>query len=180
MFKKINFLVQSTMLHSRCFARHKRTACYFRILKDICMAKNKNFNFSDMRLNQSGLRMVLGELEFMVMSYLWNKKDITVREVLKTLSADREIAYTTIMTTMDRLWKKGLLERKKEGKTFLYTPAQTKDRILQSMIKKVFDSILPDVTDSSISYFINSLEKINPNMLDELENLLKKRQGKED
>ncbi len=144
------------------------------------MAKEKKFSFSDMRLDRSGLKMVLGELEFIIMDYLWDKKNVAVRDVLRELSANREIAYTTIMTTMDRLWKKGLLERNNEGKTFLYTPAQSKENIIQSMIKKVFDSILPDVTDSSMSYFINSLEKINPDMLDELDELLKNRQEKKE
>ncbi len=144
------------------------------------MAKENKFSFSDMRLDRPGLKMVLGELEFMVMDYLWDKKNVSVRDVLRELSADREIAYTTIMTTMDRLWKKGLLDRNKEGKTFLYTPAQSREGILQSMVKKVIDSILPDITDSSMSYFINSLEKTNPEVLVELEKLLEKRQGKKD
>ena len=68
-----------------------------------------------------------GELEATVMDLLWSKSNpTTVRDVQDALKAERPLAYTTLMTVMDRLHSKGWLTRTKEGRAFLYQPAATK------------------------------------------------------
>jgi len=62
----------------------------------------------------------LGPLEAEVMEVLWAAGESSVRDVVEQL--DRKLAYTTIMTTLDRLFKKGLLDRQKSERAFLYTP----------------------------------------------------------
>ena len=62
----------------------------------------------------------LGHLEAKVMEILWAHGEGNVREVIERLT--RPLAYTTIMTTLDRLYKKGLLERRKEERAFIYVP----------------------------------------------------------
>src|SRR5271165_3623266 len=61
----------------------------------------------------------LGPLEAEVMEVLWAAGESSVRDVVEQL--DRKLAYTTIMTTLDRLFKKGLLDRQKSERAFLYT-----------------------------------------------------------
>ena len=63
--------------------------------------------------------MLLGPLEVEVMQVLWTAGDLSVRDVVEKL--DRKLAYTTVMTTLDRLFKKGLLDRQKSERAFLYT-----------------------------------------------------------
>ena len=64
-----------------------------------------------------------GELEAVVMDTLWNAAaPRSVREVLTELQTSRDIAYTTVMTVMERLYRKGLLTRVEDGKAFLYQP----------------------------------------------------------
>jgi predicted transcriptional regulator len=68
--------------------------------------------------NHSG-QMLLGPLEIQVMEVLWAAGEMSVRDVVEKL--DRKLAYTTVMTTLDRLFKKGMLDRQKSERAFLYT-----------------------------------------------------------
>lgn len=65
-------------------------------------------------------QLALGHLETSVMEILWSKGKSSVRDVVEGLS--RPLAYTTVMTTLDRLFKKGLLGRQKSDRAFLYSP----------------------------------------------------------
>ncbi|MEI9971087.1 MAG: BlaI/MecI/CopY family transcriptional regulator [Ignavibacteriota bacterium] len=67
---------------------------------------------------------VLGPLEIAVMEILWERGESNVHDVIDRLG--RPLAYTTIMTTMDRLYKKGLLSRRKSERAFLYSTRQTR------------------------------------------------------
>ena len=63
-----------------------------------------------------------GDLEGPIMDRVWARAAaVTVRELFDELSAERPIAYTTVMSTMDNLHRKGWLDRVKEGKAYLYT-----------------------------------------------------------
>ena len=67
----------------------------------------------------------LGPLELSVMEVVWQIGSCSVRDVVQNL--DRDLAYTTVMTTMDRLFKKGLLDRSKCDRAFLYSAHVSKD-----------------------------------------------------
>jgi len=73
--------------------------------------------------NRSAHRGPLGRLENEVMEVLWSRGDSRVQDVVETLN--RRLAYTTVMTTLDRLFKKGLLGRRKEDRAFVYSPRFT-------------------------------------------------------
>jgi predicted transcriptional regulator len=64
--------------------------------------------------------LTLGSLEFELMEILWSRGESSVRDVVHKLS--RPLAYTTVMTTLDRLFKKGLLDRHKSDRAFVYSP----------------------------------------------------------
>jgi hypothetical protein len=77
---------------------------------------------------KKGLRKILGDLEADVMEAIWARGEATVHDVHERLAgADRELAYTTVMTVMSRLAEKGLLERRKDGAAYLYMPAASKE-----------------------------------------------------
>ncbi len=65
--------------------------------------------------------LALGTLEFELMEILWSNGESSVRDVVSKLS--RPLAYTTVMTTLDRLFKKGLLDRHKSDRAFVYSPS---------------------------------------------------------
>ncbi|MCM2389828.1 BlaI/MecI/CopY family transcriptional regulator [Streptomyces albipurpureus] len=69
----------------------------------------------------------LGELEDAVMTRVWRwNRPVTVREVLGDLQRERSIAYTTVMTVMDKVHQKGWLRRELDGRAFRYSPVGTR------------------------------------------------------
>jgi predicted transcriptional regulator len=83
------------------------------------MAFNLRFRFSPMK---DGLVKVLGPLETEIMQILWKEGASTVKKVHRKLAQQRDIAYTTVMTTMSRLADKGMLQRERDGLAYVYTP----------------------------------------------------------
>lgn len=83
-----------------------------------------------------------GQLEAVVMDRLWDHGEpMTVRQVLELLQRDREIAYTTVMTVMERLYRKQLLTREEHGRAFLYQPASSRaDYTAHVMAQALSDS----------------------------------------
>ncbi|QBS38908.1 CopY family transcriptional regulator [Nocardia sp. CS682] len=70
-----------------------------------------------------------GDLEAVIMDRIWDRdaEDTTVREIFDELSAQRDIAYTTVMSTMDNLHRKGWLARERAGKAYRYWPTLTRE-----------------------------------------------------
>lgn len=84
----------------------------------------------------------LGDLEAVIMDLMWRRGEpATVRQVLERLSAARPLAYTTVMTVMDNLHRKGFLRRAKEGRAWLYEPAMTREehtaRLMHNALSEV-------------------------------------------
>jgi predicted transcriptional regulator len=86
------------------------------------------FNFWKTRLTKSANPALpsLGHLEEGVMEVLWTNGDSNVRDVVDRL--ERPLAYTTIMTTLDRLFKKGLLDRRREARAFIYSARVSREQ----------------------------------------------------
>lgn len=84
---------------------------------------------------------VLGELEQAVMDILWRRgQPLPVRDVQGLLAEDRELAYTTVMTVLDRLSKKGVVRRELEGRAWLYRPATTRADLFAEEIVTLLNS----------------------------------------
>ena len=80
----------------------------------------------------------LGQLEAAVMDRLWAwDRPALVREVLEDLQLERTIAYTTVMTVMENLHKKGLLTRERDGRAYRYAPEQTREEHTAAMLEEV-------------------------------------------
>ncbi len=144
------------------------------------MVLSNKMGFVDFNLRKEGLKKVLGELEAAVLERIWGRENVAVRDVFNELQQERDIAYTTVMTTMDRLWRKGLLSRIRDKNAYLYSPVYSKKRLIQNCINQVLDSILPDITEPSLAHFISNLEKLNPALISELKKLLSKKDKGDD
>ena len=78
------------------------------------------------------------------MDRLWSSDhEVTVRELFEELTAEREIAYTTVMSTMDNLYRKGWLERRRVGKAYSYWPTMTRDSSLSRVSTLGVAKMLP-------------------------------------
>jgi predicted transcriptional regulator len=82
----------------------------------------------------------LGNLERNVMELVWSAAEpVTVREVHETLARDRDIAYTTVMTVLDRLAKKSVVRRVRDGRAYRYEAAAGKDQLIASLMREALD-----------------------------------------
>src|SRR5215210_4897976 len=97
------------------------------------------FVFWGFKSSREILEKSLGTLERDVMAICWQRAAISVREVCARL--ETPVAYTTVMTTMDRLFKKGLLSRQKAGRAFLYSPTATHDEIRGAVASELVNSL---------------------------------------
>jgi predicted transcriptional regulator len=99
-----------------------------------------------------------GELEAVVMDRIWHRDGTTtVREIFDELCAEREIAYTTVMSTMDNLHTKGWLARERDGKAYRYWPTLTREQHSAQLMRDALDG--GGSSDLVLTHF---LEKISP------------------
>lgn len=84
-----------------------------------------------------GLAVFLGPTEEQLMSILWERGTLSAKTVAVLLGNDNHRAYTTLTTVLDKLTKKNLLTRKKDGRHFVYTPTSTRGDFLAERVKLV-------------------------------------------
>jgi predicted transcriptional regulator len=115
-----------------------------------------------------GTAHVLGELESAVMETLWVQSHQTVNEVEERLRNKREIAHTTVLTTLDRMHRKGYLTREKQAKAFVYAPRYTRDEFERMLAQEVLGALIGHFTEPALSTFVD-LVSDEPGALDQLE-----------
>ncbi len=145
----------------------------------LAMAKEKAPHLSVFRPEQPGLEKMLGTLEAQVMQVMWDSpRAQTVQEVRDDLAVrGKEAAYTTIMTTLSRLYSKGLLERETQGKAYFYRPRVSRGELTDSVTRQVMSGLVGSFAEPAIAYFVEALEEQSPEKLDALAELLEKKRA---
>ncbi len=87
----------------------------------------------------------LGSLERQTMDEMWKQKEASVRQI--EIAFGERVAYTTVMTTLDRLYKKGFLKRRKQGRAFLYSPKFTPEELEYNLAEDVIGTLLDIATE---------------------------------
>lgn len=109
-----------------------------------------------------------GDLEAVVMQHLWTADHaLTVRDVLERLDRQPPLAYTTVLTVMDNLYRKGFLTREREGRAFRYRP--TKDRAQHAA--ELMHELLSDSGDASVT-LLRFLDHMSPAEVERLKRAL--------
>jgi len=118
----------------------------------------------------------LGPLERRVLDALWARNDaVCVRDLHPMFSP---IAYTTLMTTLDRLYRKGILDRVKRGRAFFYTPRMNRADLESALAADALRQALTrDVSSLRplLSFFVNAIGERDHRLLEELESLVRAR-----
>jgi len=112
----------------------------------------------------------LGHLETTVMEILWTRGESNVHDVIERLG--RPLAYTTVMTTLDRLYKKGLLDRRKSERAFAYSPSLSRQEWQQKLAGDFVAEFLSAPRASGellISSLVDAVGRHDEALLDELE-----------
>jgi predicted transcriptional regulator len=100
--------------------------------------------------------MALGDLEREIMTRLWAAGEpLTVRQVHEALSRERDLAYTTVMTVLDRLAKKGLVRQQKADRAYRYSATRTREEMTAAVMLDAL-SATPD-QDAALAYFLGQL-----------------------
>jgi predicted transcriptional regulator len=118
----------------------------------------------------------LGALERDVMERVWLNEEVSVRELQRAL--DDSLAYTTVMTTLDRLYRKGLLERRKSGRAFLYRARFTREEFERGLAGDVFEGLLERAAGQAeplLACIVETVGERDRELLDELERLVKQK-----
>jgi predicted transcriptional regulator len=123
--------------------------------------------FTDTSLNSSQGR--LGHLEAEVLETLWRHGECSVRDVQERLG--RRLAYTTVMTTLDRLYKKGRLERSKSNRSFRYAPMLSRVSWGEERAATAMANLLGVLSsgDALISCLVEVVAKIDVSLLEQME-----------
>lgn len=131
-------------------------------------------DLSVFKLDKSGLEQALGTLEAQVMEAIWEASEpVAVEDVRVRLEEQgKESAYTTIMTTMSRLFDKGLLQREQRGRAYFYWPALSRSELDRSVTRRVIDGLLASFTEPAISYFVEAVRDGHPEQLDQLAQII--------
>jgi predicted transcriptional regulator len=119
-----------------------------------------------------GVGSVLGELEAVVMEALWAEPGQTVSDVEQRLLRRRRIAHTTVLTTLDRLHRKGHLAREKSGKAFVYSPRLSRSEFERAMAEEVLGALLGQFGAPALSAFVDLVGN-DPAILDSLEAVIR-------
>ncbi|SNT53545.1 Penicillinase repressor [Bacillus sp. OK838] len=81
-------------------------------------------NIKNFKYDEVGLNRFFGPLEANIMEYLWDKNEQSIKAVQQSLELDKPINFNTVMTVMNRLVEKGILEKRSEGRLSLFRPVQ--------------------------------------------------------
>jgi predicted transcriptional regulator len=117
----------------------------------------------------------LGPLEQRLLEALWSRGTATVRELLR--DGHEDLAYTTLMTTLDRLFKKNLLTRSTEGRAFRYSPRFSREQLRQEVAGSAFRQLLDASPETALplSYLVEILTERDAQLLDDLQKLVETR-----
>ena len=121
------------------------------------------------------LSEVLGPLEDEIMQVVWDRGEVTVRDVHEALRARRPIAYTTVMTTLGRLSDKGLLKRTEDQPAHRYSPLITLDQYARSTVKSVVDWLIGHFPDPAVAYLIDRVENEDEDVIERLREVIDQR-----
>jgi predicted transcriptional regulator len=106
-------------------------------------------------------------LELQCLKVLWARGEGTVADVQRVLEPRRKLAYTTVMTLLDRLLRKGAVTRRKAGRAFIYTPAVQRETLRAIAVRDLLDNFF-DGSDSALMKYLETRGGPMPTMVDVL------------
>lgn len=132
--------------------------------------------FRSLNLSGHGVSRILGPLETEVMEICWGSADVSAREVLDVLNARRRrrrakagepLAMTTVVTTLDRLYRKGMLVRRGSRGDYRYAADMSREELERRIVQRVIQELVEDFREPALSFLAEHLDMDE----DELERL---------
>jgi predicted transcriptional regulator len=132
-----------------------------------------------MSRRSASIETLLGPLEQDVMDVVWRLRDVTVRDVHADLASTREIAYTTVMTTMSRLARKGMLLRDTADLAHRYRPVVSRDQYARGAVGDVLTWLLERYPEPAVAYLADVVDELDDVTLDQLRDAVARRRAQE-
>ena len=138
--------------------------------------KAPKFTLLGFRRPREVFGLALGKLEMAVMDEVWARGRVSASDIYRAFG--ERTAYTTWMTTLDRLYKKGLLAREKEGRAYLYSPRVTREEFERGVAEDVLGGLLDRTADGAeplLACIVEAVSERDRALLDELQRLVEEK-----
>ncbi|WP_141502908.1 BlaI/MecI/CopY family transcriptional regulator [Paenibacillus luteus] len=124
----------------------------------------KNFKYGEVGLNR-----FFGSLEAKIMDILWEVDELSIKEVQFRLEKDKPINFNTVMTVMNRLLDKGVLQKRLKGRLSLFRPVESKETFIEQQSKLLTENLLDEFGGVVINHMIDALKDVDQSLLEKLE-----------
>ncbi|GKV66513.1 MULTISPECIES: BlaI/MecI/CopY family transcriptional regulator [Sporosarcina] len=121
------------------------------------------------KINENGLNRFFGPLEAKIIDVLWEGEEKTIKDVQQALEREKITNFNTVMTVMNRLVDKGILQKRAEGRSSVYKPVQTRAEFLNTQSKDMTHELIDEFGDVVISHMLNALEEADDELVAKLE-----------
>ena len=121
--------------------------------------------------------MQFGDLEKLVLKYLWQTSEADVKQVHRVVSQTRQSSLNTVQSALERLFKKGVLSRRKHGHAYLYQPKVYREGLINKLISNVTSDFIEEGENSLIAAFGSVSASLDDNELDALEQLIEQQRS---
>jgi predicted transcriptional regulator len=153
--------------------RTLRTACRYGLVTAAC-AKWVGFAVDEALraaydFRMSTFQLPADELEYVVLAKLWELGTASVRDVYAQLDTPEPLVYTTIAKVIDRLRGKGLIQRNREGKAFVYRARIAPQEVERARAEDAVSRLLGPSPRSAVAALVDAVDAVDPRLLDELE-----------
>lgn len=109
------------------------------------------------------------ELEYLVLAKLWDLGTASVRDVHALLGEPEGLVYTTIAKVIDRLRGKGLIQRERHGKAFVYRAKIAQEEVERARARHAVNRLLGAAPHAAVAALVDAVDAVDPKLLDELE-----------
>ncbi|MGM7722736.1 BlaI/MecI/CopY family transcriptional regulator [Metabacillus sp. Hm71] len=138
-------------------------------------------NINNFRFDKVGLNRFFGPLESKIMEILWEGSEMSIKEVQQQLEKEKATNFNTVMTVMNRLVDKKVIDKRVVGRTSFFKPVKTKQEFIEEQSKKLTDNLLDEFGGLVVNHMLDSLTEVDQQLLHRLEekiNQLKKGKNK--
>ncbi|NYF25492.1 BlaI/MecI/CopY family transcriptional regulator [Sporosarcina sp. JAI121] len=125
------------------------------------------------KINESGLNRFFGPLEAKIMDILWNDVEMTIKDVQQVLDREKTTNFNTVMTVMNRLVEKGILQKRAEGRSSMYKPILTRMEFLNTQSKEMTNELMDEFGNVVVSHMLDALEEVDDDLVAKLEQKIK-------
>jgi predicted transcriptional regulator len=125
------------------------------------------------KYNESGLNRFFGSLEARIMSILWKHQEMTIKDVQLELELEKEVNFNTVMTVMNRLVEKHILQKQTVGRSSLYRPILSMEQFLEAQSKEITHELIEEFGSQVVSHMLDALDEADPALVEKLEQKIK-------